>query len=66
MGIVDFVRRKARYCDYFFLGTLYYKCEIRLSACDEFINTDVCGTVLQGNSLIGERKGKHRFFVYLV
>ena len=34
-------------------GTLYYKCEIRLSACDEFINTDVCGTAL--NSLNGER-----------
>ena len=31
-----------------FLGILYYKCEIRLSACDEFINTDVCGTVLKG------------------
>ena len=32
-----------------------YKCEIRLSACDECINSDVCGTVLKGNSLNGER-----------
>ena len=24
-----------------FFGILYYKCEIRLSAFDEFINTDV-------------------------
>ena len=54
-GIVDFVCHKARFCDYFFVfGTLYYKCEIRLSACDEFINTDICGTVLKGNSLNGE------------
>ena len=30
-----------------FFGILYYKCEIRLSAFDEFINTDVCGTVLK-------------------
>ena len=37
------MRHKACFCDYFLFvfGTLYYKCEIRLSACDEFINTDV-------------------------
>ena len=42
-GIVDFMRHKACFCDYFLFVfvTLYYKCEIRLSACDEFINTDV-------------------------
>ena len=28
-------------------GISYYKCEIRLSAFDEFINIDVCGTVLK-------------------
>ena len=55
-GIVDFVCHNARFCDCFFVfGTLYYKCEICLSDCDEFINADVCGTVLKGNSLTGER-----------
>ena len=55
-GIVDFVCHKARFCDYiFFFGTLYYKCELRPSACDECINTDVRGTVLKGNSLNGGR-----------
>ena len=45
-GIVDFVRHRARFGDYLFVfGTLYYKCEIRLSACDEFLNTDICVTV---------------------
>ena len=54
-GIVDFVRHKARFYDNFlFFFVLYYKCEIHLSACDEFINTDVCGTVLKRNSLNGE------------
>ena len=36
-------------------GTLCYKCAIRLSACDGFLNTDVCVTVMKGNSLYGER-----------
>ena len=39
----------------FVFGKLYYKCAIRLSACDEFVNIDVCVTVLKGNSLNGER-----------
>ena len=54
-GIVDFVRHRALFCDYFFFGTLYYKCAIRLSACDVFLNADVCAAVLNGNSLNGER-----------
>ena len=39
----------------FVFGTFYYKCVIRLSACDEFLNIDVCVTVLKGNSLNGDR-----------
>ena len=46
--------RHASVTTFFVFGTLHYKCEMRLSACDEFINTDVCVTVLKGNSLNGE------------
>ena len=40
------------------------KCEKRLSACDEFINTDVCGSVWKENRLNGERYCKRRFFFW--
>ena len=66
MGIFDFVRRNSRYCDYFFLEHYIISVKYAFLLVTNLFNTDVCGTVLQGNSLIGERKGKRRFLVNLV